>query len=171
MVPLRIAPPEEGHAGGTEAIVALFRIWHAARERYENPLPQMSAVLGRTSSPELAPACDSFFALTEACLGRRLQASPPQSPTFSPDEEALLETLRQVPALLAIGPNSVLPHGLPGALQWAALAVLNAIDALPLPQTGTTAPEGRCPFLASRGRATGEHAARLEGDARSPPPS
>ena len=143
----RPAPAKAVDADGAGEIVALFRIWHVAREQHDNPLPQMSAALGGSSSPELVPACDSFFALTQACLGRRLVASPDGSPAFSADEVALLETLRQVPALLTFGPNAALPHGLPGALQWAALAVLRALDVVPVLGNHGRSRTGQCPFL------------------------
>jgi hypothetical protein len=124
--------PLPPRASGTEQVIALFRTWRAALERGTNPLAAMSATLdGRWSSPELLPACGSFFALTQACLGRPLLPASADSPTLSVDEEALLETLRQVPALLAEGPNAQIPHGLPGALQWAAFAVLRAWNAPP----------------------------------------
>jgi len=117
---------------GAEQVIGLFRIWRTALERGANPLAAMFATLdGERASPELVSACDSFFALTQACLGRSLLCAEPESPALSADEEALLETLRQVPALLAGGPSTGIPHGLPGALQWAGFAVLRACNAPP----------------------------------------
>jgi len=123
----RIPSPSE--ACGAEQVITLFRTWCGAVERGVNPLAAMSATLERLRpSLELAPACDSFFALTQACLGRPLLYAPANSPTRSADEKALLATLRQIQALMALGPNAAIPHGLPGALQWAGFAVLRALN-------------------------------------------
>ena len=121
-----------GSGCGEQALLALFRTWHRRRSEGANPLPAMadlaaehSRLTGLSSDvcAQLAVACDSFFALTEACLGRALQPGSDDGPP-SADEQGLLATLLQVPVLQAVGPNPALPHGLPGALQWAAFAVL-----------------------------------------------
>jgi len=141
----RIPRPSEAH--GAEQVVALFRTWRGAVERGANPLAAMSASLEPLRpSLELAPACDSFFALTQACLGRPLLSAPPGSPQRSADEEALLATLRQIPALMALGPNAAIPHGLPGALQWAAFAVLRALNAPAELEFEPEPPPAFCPF-------------------------
>jgi hypothetical protein len=120
-----------GSGCGEQALVALFRLWHRHRSNGANPLPAMAGQAAEHGGPiglpagsgaQLAVACDSFFALTEACLGRALQ--PGTDGASSADERALLATLRQVPMLEAVGATPALPHGLPGALQWAAFAVL-----------------------------------------------
>jgi len=123
-------------ACGTKAVIALFRIWSKARVDGTNALPAMVACARRhganepsqlEAAPQLAVAADSFFALTEACLGRALVRSEREN-ALSGDEAALIATLRQVPVLEEIGPNRAVPHGLPGALQWAAFAVLRWVD-------------------------------------------
>jgi len=125
-----------GSGCGEQALVALFRLWHRHRSEGVNPLPAMAeqarehgelAGLPAEGCTQLAVACDSFFALAEACVGRVLICGSADAPP-SADERALLATLRQVPVLQAIGPNALLPHGLPGALQWAAFAVLRWPD-------------------------------------------
>lgn len=129
-------------------LIMLFRVWARAREDGLNPLPAMfESVSARFATPELTAACESYFALTEACLARPLEPAPEQSAVLSRDEAALLDMLRQVPSLVTEGPNPAIPHGLPGALQWAAFAVLRAFASageylLPDPQL----PPGKCPF-------------------------
>ncbi|KHL25847.1 hypothetical protein PK98_04385 [Croceibacterium mercuriale] len=122
----------DGQPGcGEQTLVALFRLWQRHRGDGVNPLPAMAALatlhgMPADGSVQLAVACDSFLALTEACLDRPLQ--PGIDAAGSVDERALLVTLRQMPVLEAIGPSLALPHGLPGALQWAAFAVLRWVD-------------------------------------------
>jgi hypothetical protein len=139
--------PLPSHTHGLEPVVALFRTWHAAVQQGTNPRAAMAATLDHLRpSPELVAACDSFFALTEACLDRPLLPSPAGASTLSSDEQALLETLRQIPALLALGPNAAIPHGLPGALQWAAFAVLRALCIPADPALSPEPPPPLCPF-------------------------
>ena len=127
MFACRILPPAEAHGAGQ--VIALFRIWREAMDNRSNPLPVLFAALGSTAAnAELAPACDSFFALTQACLGRELLAGAAQSSELSPDEQGLLDTLRHVPLPGGALASAAIPHGLPGALQWAAMAVLRAMD-------------------------------------------
>jgi len=154
----RILPPAEAHGAGQ--VIALFRIWRAAMDEGRNPLPALFAALGSTATnAELAPACDSFFALTQACLGRALLAGAAQSSELSPDEQGLLDTLRHVPPPAGGQASAAIPHGLPGALQWAAMAVLRAMDGSALADlaategfagmhdlAGGTVP-GACPFV------------------------
>lgn len=132
-------------------VVRLLRLWSHSRARGVNPLHAMTRLIGHHgSSPELAPACESCFTLTEACLGRSLKILRSGSSQLATDEVALVELLRQVPLLSALGPNSNVPHGLPGALQWAAMAVVRAIsleeDEPVTGASGSESPFGGCPF-------------------------
>ncbi|WP_126665529.1 hypothetical protein [Croceibacterium ferulae] len=144
-----------GSGCGEQALLALFRQWDRHRQDGANPLPAMArqaaehgrqAGLAADASAQLAVACDSFFALTEASLARALQAGSDDGPP-SADECALLATLRQVPVLQAVGPNPVLPHGLPGALQWAGFAVLRWLDLGEEDQVEISPADG-CPYSA-----------------------
>ena len=128
----------------------MLRVWQAARCCDENPLPQMHA---RTApfavTPEFVPACDSLFALTEAVLRRRLIPARSCSAMLSRDEVAVMALLRCCPDAGTVQTSAVVPHGLPGALHWAAYAVRSALaetfdlaDATP---TAAIVPQ-RCPF-------------------------
>ncbi|TIX51698.1 hypothetical protein [Alteraurantiacibacter aquimixticola] len=121
-------PRPDPQASELPLLVRLFRAWTSARLLGDNPLPEMARVTGnRMETLTLASACDSFFALTEACIERRLIAGGAGDAHLSGDEVALLETIRETPLLTSLGPNSRVPHGLPGALQWAAMSVLQAL--------------------------------------------
>jgi hypothetical protein len=130
-----------------ETLICLLRVWSRARRRGRNPLPEMTAALaGHDTSPELAPACHSLFELTEASLGRRLSAGLPASDTLRPDELALLALLDAAPTAGTMLTGARLPHGLPGAVQWAANAVIREIGG-PL-DLGVTCRQ--CPFGPAR---------------------
>jgi hypothetical protein len=124
-------------------LISLFRVWTRARDMHRNPLPEMSAVLaGQDTSPELATACHSLFELTEACIGRRLDSGNMAADDLSSDELALLALVEAAPKAGTLLTEARVPHGLPGALQWAASAVLRAIGG-PLDISFTL---GGCPF-------------------------
>jgi hypothetical protein len=114
----------------TLVFVRLMRKRAAARTSGDNPLPHMQAlVLPFEPSPDLALACASLLDLIEAHLGRTLVPECCCSQTLSRDEEAVLALLRHAPeAGLPIAVASV-PHGLPGAICWAAFAVTRALAA------------------------------------------
>lgn len=110
------------------ALISLFRIWARARDMRRNPLPDMSAALaGQDTSPELAPACHSLFELTEACIGRKLAPAGMAAQDLSADELALLALVEAAPKAGTLLTEPQVPHGLPGALQWAASAATRAI--------------------------------------------
>lgn len=113
---------------GSLVIVKLFRLWAAAREAGENPLPHMQgAVALLLPAPELAVASASLFELVESQLGRRLVPACCCSPALSRDERALLGVLRHAPEAGQPLTGAVVPHGLPGAIRWAAFAVRRAL--------------------------------------------
>lgn len=115
---------------GPLIFVRLFRLWAAAREEGENPLPPMQAKLRLLApAPELAVACASLFELVEALLGRRLIPECCCSPAMSRDEQALLGVLRHAPTAGQPFASAAVPHGLPGAIRWAAFAVRRALGA------------------------------------------
>lgn len=131
--------------------IRLLRIWHARRSRGVNPLPAMTRLVAkRGCSPELTLSCDSCFALTEAFLGRRLDVSIQGAAALTNDEIGLIKLVRHAPMLDSLGPNAALPHGLPGALQWSAMAVLRALgpaDNIPAADgLEETLTQRHCPF-------------------------
>jgi hypothetical protein len=141
----------------TLVFVRLMRKRAAARASGENPLPHMQAlVLPFDPSPDLALASASLLDLVEAHLGRALVPECCCSQALSRDEEAVLVLLRHAPeAGLPIVGASV-PHGLPGAICWAAFAVTRALDATfgESPTAAEFAPRVRavCPFAAESAR-------------------
>ncbi len=136
---------------GSLMFVRLFRLWAAAREAGENPLPHMQdvgALIG--PRPELSVACASLFELVEGQLGRRLIPECCCSPALSRDELALLGVLRHAPEAGQPLTGAAVPHGLPGAICWAAFAVRRALgggftDETEASVAGETAP-AVCPF-------------------------
>jgi hypothetical protein len=105
-------------------IVRLFRRWAAARAIVGNSLPalvELAAELGEP--PEVAIALHSLFQLTEACLGRPLEAECCCSRALSSDECAVLTLLEKAPAQAPPLSSNGVPHGLPAALLWAAATV------------------------------------------------
>jgi len=124
-------------------LIRLFRIWAQARDMHRNPLPEMTAAIaGRNTSPELAAACHSLFQLTEACIGRQLDPADRCASNLSRDEYALLALIEAAPNAGTLVTEDRLPHGLPGALCWAASAVNRAFG-VPLSFAITG---GGCPF-------------------------
>lgn len=110
------------------AFVRLFRLWSAARATGTNPLPPMNDTMALFApAPELAIACASLFDLVEAHLERRLVSECCCSHDMSRDERALLGVLRHAPAAGLPLTRSAIPHGLPGAICWAAFAVRRAL--------------------------------------------
>lgn len=123
--------------------IRLFRTWSTAREAGLNPVVALHGIAEPLNYPaETAPACASLFELVEGLLGRSLVGDCCCSRSFSPDELALIGLLRCAPNL---GPGvafSAIPHGLPGAVCWAAMAVRRALGMTHQP---ILAPQ-HCPF-------------------------
>jgi hypothetical protein len=150
-----IGMPERASIGRL-LFVRLLRKWSAARASGENPVPHMQAmVLPFDPSPDLALACASLFDLVQAHLGRILVPECCCSNALSRDEEALLGVLRHAPEAGNPIASAAIPHGLPGAIRWAAFAVRRALaasfgtdDLLDVPER---APFARaCPFATIR---------------------
>lgn len=113
---------------GTLVFIRLMRKWAAARASGENPLPHMQAlVLPFDPSPELTLACASLLDLIEAHLGRALVPECCCSQSLSLDEDAVLAVLRHAPEAGQPVVGASVPHGLPGAIRWAAFAVTRAL--------------------------------------------
>jgi len=133
---------------GAGLVTRLLRVWRAVRSIGENPVPHMQARIAPSlPSPELAPACDSLFMLTEAVLGRPLVTGRCGSIGLSRDETAVLLMLRHWRAAGSVRTSAAVPHGLPEALRWAAFAVTRALDErFDLGDIGAAGAAGRCPF-------------------------
>lgn len=136
---------------GALFFVRLMRKWAAARATGENPLPHMQALaLPFDPSPDLVLACASLLDLVEAHLGRTLVTECCCSPSLSRDEEAVLVLLRHAPEAGTPLTGTSIPHGLPGAICWAAFAVNRALAATfgfaPEPAEATPRVAATCPF-------------------------
>ena len=113
--------------------VKLFRVWSAARETETNPLSATFNVAKTYGLPDhAAPACSSLFELVESELERPLVPECCCSRNFSSDENALLGVLAAANAVGSIRANRQIPHGLSGAICWAALAVGDSLGIRPV---------------------------------------
>lgn len=111
-------------------IVRLLRRWVAAREAEQDRLAslvELASELGQ--SPRAAAALDSLLQLTETCLGRPLKGECCCSRRLAPDERAVLLMVAAAPAPGQPLASQSIPHGLPGALAWAATAVRRTMSA------------------------------------------
>lgn len=125
--------------------VRLLRRWAAAREAQERQLPSLVQLADRLGYPaELAIAMGSLFQLTESCLGRPLRAESCCSPEIGTDERAVLTMLAATPEPGRPAASATIPHGLPGALVWAAATVRRALGT-PVEATMPAVP-ATCPF-------------------------
>lgn len=108
-------------------VIRLFRLWGIAREDGEVGLGRMYEVARELRLPdEAATACASLFELIESKMGRSLVRECCCSRTLSTDETALLSLIQAVPVLQVFQGSIRVPHGVPGAILWAALAVRRA---------------------------------------------
>lgn len=123
--------------------IRLFRTWSIARTAGLNPVVALHRMAEPLNYPtETAPACASLFELVEGLLCRSLVRECCCSSTFSPDELALIGLLRSAPDLGSGVATTAIPHGLPGAVCWASMAVGRALGVTPQP---IMAPR-QCPF-------------------------
>jgi hypothetical protein len=131
-------------------LIRLFRLWALAREDGNVGLGPMHSLARHLQlADETAPACASLFQLIEAELERPLVRECCCAKTFSPDELALLGVIEAAPSLDSIKGSGDVPHGLPGAIHWAAMTVRRSLK---WPAAGsssiTTNGKGKiCPFL------------------------
>lgn len=117
-------------------VIGLFRCWKDQRQRGREPMAaMMQRVEGYGYDLTLVPICDSFFALTESCVGRPLQGGPLFALTEGPkgayhdDEQGLLALLGEGARISGTAANTAIPHGLPGALCWAIKALVRVLGA------------------------------------------
>lgn len=126
-------------------IVRLVRRWVAARsEGLATASSLVSLAQELSVDPVVAVALDSLLHLTEACLGRPLRAECCCSAEAGPDELAVLQLIRAARAPDPVLATAAMPHGLPGALAWAA-ASLARLMGEGLAAGDARAPRG-CPF-------------------------
>lgn len=112
---------ETWETGGAEEarVVAVLRAYAGLRGTAAPLLPRLIAFaagqgLGETATVALA----SVFELTEACLGRPLL--PGHGESLSADEEGVLMLLASAGDVGSHCGSRTVPHGMPGALAWAA---------------------------------------------------
>lgn len=125
--------------------VRLLRRWTAAREAEQSPLANLvELAAGMGLSPHVAVALASLFQLTESCLGRQLRTECCCNLSVRADERAVVTMIAAAPAPQLPSASREIPHGLPGALAWAAFSVRRALGQdfasppFPIP--------ARCPF-------------------------
>lgn len=135
--------------------VRLFRLWAMERHGSGMGLSRIHEVARELGMPdETGVACASLFQLVENELGRPLVRECCCSKDLSADERALLGIVK-VAAHLEPGSGSTdIPHGLPGAIHWAALAVRRAFGVSDRDIARDAVSEGTlCPFSNPRSAA------------------
>ena len=136
-------PIEPGLSPAPYRIVRLLRRWAAGGDLGPARLPSLIRLGNRIGvAPEAAVALASMFQLTEACLGRPLEAECCCSQRLSSDEQATLMLLAAAP----MRPHQSLPpipHGLPGALVWAVASVRKLMGGI---ESELAVPPRGCPF-------------------------
>ncbi|NNM78539.1 hypothetical protein HJG53_16755 [Sphingomonas sp. ID1715] len=139
--------------GGVEATlewsdlvaVRLLRRWAICRGNANNPLPRMVELAKALGvSPEAAVALASLFQLTEGCLSRALHVESCLSGSIGSDERAVLLLIASAPEPGRPLASETIPHGLSGALAWAAWTVRRLLGD-PGHARGPIAPV-HCPF-------------------------
>lgn len=133
--------------------VKMFRRWAAAREAEVDRRGAMAeAYRGPGSAIMAAVACDSLFALVEAHLGRALVPECCCSRSLTADEAALLGLLYYAGSARGVTTDGAMPHGLSGAICWAARAVRRELAFPSVPgRPPLTADPAHCPFHRQEG--------------------
>lgn len=139
-------------------VIRLFRAWSAQVEAGQAPMKRLQEIVAPLGLPdETAIACASLFELVEGHLGRRLVREACCSRRLSPDESALLGVLRVAPVLSTASGTAAVPHGLPGAIVWAVVAVRRALGMAGHEDGTGDAPPRECPFSPHARRAEAVH--------------
>ncbi|KWV92021.1 hypothetical protein AUC45_12770 [Erythrobacter sp. YT30] len=128
------------------------------REDHTSALPAMHAEATKHGYKDhAAAACSSLFELVEGHLGRQLVRECCCSPSFSSDEKALIGILRSALSLFSGRGSREVPHGLPGAISWAASCVCDAMGITIDPEIqalkSSSANRQDCPFKSTAGEA------------------
>lgn len=104
--------------------IRLIRRWVTAQAVEESPLRHVLELTTKMGQPpQLAAALHSLLQLTESCLGRALHIGCCCSKVITPDERAVLLMIAVAPSTGLPLADAAIPHGLPGALKWAAATV------------------------------------------------
>ncbi|MHB9878087.1 hypothetical protein ACSMXM_00275 [Pacificimonas sp. ICDLI1SI03] len=142
-------------------LIRMFRVWHAARDAEQPLLPSILARAGELGlEPVAGVACASLFDLVEASLGRQLVPECCCSRMLSPDELALVGLVRCALRAGNVHTTTEAPHGLSGAVRWAALAVRRELGAAAkIDDAPASGPPRQCPFSDARGYDGNAHAA------------
>jgi len=128
-------------------LVQIFRRWAAARTAgVDRRLAMAEIYRGPGTAVMAAVACDSLFELIEAQLDRPLTPGRCCSQALSADEAALVGLLRYAGSVGGVVATSAIPHGLPGAICWAAHAVRRELGFPPAIATPLGEEPARCPF-------------------------
>ena len=126
-------------------VVRMLRRWVAAREADTHPLPSLVRLAGEIGQrPDVAITLHSLFQLTEGCLDRRLVAECCCGKAIGPDESAILRLIDAAPDCGPAFTTRDIPHGLPGALCWAAASARLALGLFP--DSIESGIPSRCPF-------------------------
>ena len=129
------------------ALVHLMREWTVLRRCPEPALPAFVACADLCGlNSHAAVAIDSMLALTEACLARPLRAEASYSQTLAADERAVLALLDQGRFIRGAYTPRTIPHGLPGVLAWATVAVRKAFTEAGYNLEALAQPTASCPF-------------------------
>ena len=129
------------------ALVRLMRGWTMLRRCPEPVLPAFVACADLCGlNSHAAVAIDSMLALTEACLARPLRAEASHSQTLAADERAVLALLDQGRFIRGAYAPRTIPHGLPGVLIWATVAVRHAFTEAGYDLETPASPPAACPF-------------------------
>lgn len=135
-------------------VVRLFRIWTMAREAGSTGLGRMHEITSELGLPdETASACASLFQLVEAELGRPLLRECCCARTFFADEVALIGVIEAAPSIATMKGTQDVPHGLPGAIRWAAMTVRRALDWPDPVRVDARLSGKKCPFSNTDGGA------------------
>ncbi len=124
--------------------VRLLRRWVATREMGQASLPALVEFGNELEiSPQVVIALASVFQLTEASLGRPLEAECCCRSLLGRDERAVLLLLVSLPEASAPGASLAIPHGIPGALAWAVRSVRRLLE---MEESDADFVVARCPF-------------------------
>jgi hypothetical protein len=122
-------------------VVAALRCYAATRAARRAPLPEMIAMAAGQGLVESATvALASVFELTEACLGRALATG--EGAALSADETGVLLLLASAEEVGSHSGSRAVPHGMPGALAWAARSAVRLTGGVP----ARPAARPDCPF-------------------------
>lgn len=139
--------------GKAERLVIMhLRCWAGSRAAGDLVLPVLVAMADELGiAGQVAVALDSMFSLTEACLGRALAVESGDSRRLGADELAVLALLDQGRHISGAHTPHPIPHGLPGVLAWATVAVRQGFARNGLAMAGMPfTPPGHCPFGETR---------------------